>query len=326
MKKLNLLKLLFLSITFSVLGLSSCVDPVEEPVVDHYKVLTTYMKANNMDLNKMAESWVVDAPTVNTTGIGTYHIMDLRSSADFVLGHIPGAVNVSLTNVVAAAQGVTKPILLACYTGQTAAVAHVALRLSGFSTCKILKWGMSSWNPFFDKWTANVANIAKGHANWSTTNSVKTPVLFSLPTLAKADFTAADTTGAKILAKRVTYMLSQGFKGVNAADVLATPASSFIVNYWTDADVTTYGHIKGAYRLNETLLLGDGMKNLDPASKIVVYCWTGQTSSMVAAYLTVLGYDASGIKFGTNAMINADLLKNKWSASQIGAYTYVTGN
>ncbi len=326
MKKLNLFKLLLLSITFSVLGLSSCIDPVVEPAVDHYKVMSEYMKANNMDLNKMAETWVVDAPTVNTTGISTYHIMDLRTATDFALGHIPGAVNVTLTNVVTAAQGVTKPILIVCYTGQTSAVAHVALRLSGFSTCKILKWGMSSWNPVFDKWTANVANIGKGHANWSTTNSVKTPVLFSLPMLAKADFTAADTTGAKILAKRVTYMLSQGFKGVNASDVLLTPANYFIVNYWTDADVTTYGHIKGAYRLNETLLLGDGMKNLDSASKVIVYCWTGQTSSLVAAYLTVLGYDASGIKFGTNAMINADLVKNKWSASQIGTYAYVTGN
>jgi rhodanese-related sulfurtransferase len=288
--------------------------------------MTDYMKANNMDLSKMVDAWVVDAPTVNSTGISTYHILDIRSAAYFALGHIPGAVNTTMANVVTAATGVTKPILVVCYTGQNAAVANVALRLSGFPTSKILKWGMTSWNPLFDKITASISNQAKGHANWSTTNTVKTPVLFSLPKLAETDFTAADTTGAKILAKRVAYMLSQGFKGVNAADVLTTPANYFIVNYWTEADVNTYGHIKGAYRLNETLLLGDGMKNLDPAAKITVYCWTGQTSALVTAYLNVLGYDASGIRFGANAMINADLLKNKFSASQIGNYTYVTGN
>ena len=326
MKKLNLFKLALLSFAFSVIGFTSCVDPVEEVVVDHYKVMTDYMKANNMDLNKMTDAWVVDAPTVNTTGIATYKILDLRSAADFALGHIEGATNTTMANVVTAATGATKPVLLVCYSGQNAAVALVALRLSGISNCKILKWGMSSWNPAFDKWTANVANIGKGHANWSTTNTLKTPVLFALPALAKAEFTAADTTGAKILAKRVAYLLSVGFKGVNAADVLTTPTNYFLVNYWAEADVTTYGHIKGAYRLNETLLLGDGMKNIDPASKVTVYCWTGQTSALVSAYLNVLGYDASGIKYGANAMINADLLKNKFSASQISNFPYVTGN
>ena len=326
MKKLNLFKLAVLSFAFSVIGFTSCVDPVEETVVDHYKVMTDYMKANNLDLNKMTDAWVVDAPTVNTTGISTYHILDIRAAADFALGHIPGAVNTTMANVVTAAAGVTKPILVVCYTGQNAAVANVALRLSGFPTSKILKWGMTSWNPMFDKITANISNQAKGHANWSTTNTIKTPVLFALPKLAATEFAAGDTTGAKILAKRVTYMLSQGFKGLDAATVLTTPANYFIVNYWTEADVNVYGHIKSAYRLNETLLLGDGMKNLDPAAKVVVYCWTGQTSALVTAYLNVLGYDASGIKFGTNAMINADLLKNKFSASQIGNYTYATGN
>ena len=121
-------------------------------------------------------------------------------------------------------------------------------------------------------------------------------------------------------------MLGMGFKGVNASDVLTTPANYFIVNYWTDANVNQYGHIKGAYRLNETLLLGDGMKNLDPASKVTVYCWTGQTSALVSAYLNVLGYDAYGIKFGANAMINADLQANQWKASEIKNFTYVTGN
>lgn len=326
MKKSNLFKLAMFSFALSIFTFSSCVETVETPEVDHYKVMTEYMKANAMDLNNMTDAWVIDAAGVNTAGISTFHILDLRTASDFALGHIEGAVNTTMANVVTAATGVTKPILVTCYTGQNAAVALVALRLSGFKNCKILKWGMSGWNPVFDKWTANVSNQAKDHANWSTTNTIKTPVLFSLPKLATTDFEAADTTGAVILAKRVNYMLSKGFQGVNAADVLATPANYFIVNYWTEADVNVYGHIKGAYRLNETLLLGDGMKNLDPAASIVAYCWTGQTSALVSAYLTVLGYDAKGIKFGTNAMINADLLKNKWSASQIGQYPYVVGN
>ena len=91
-----------------------------------------------------------------------------------------------------------------------------------------------------------------------------------------------------------------------------------IVNYWTDADVNQFGHIKGAYRLNETLKLTDpvGFKNLNPTAVIVPYCWTGQTSAMVSAYLTVLGYDAKGLMFGANNMIQDALLaakKNSWN-------------
>ncbi len=326
MKTTHLFKLAFAGILFSIFTFTSGVQTVEQPKVDHYKIMTDYMKANNLDLSNMTSTWVTTASAVNAAGASTFYIIDLRSAADFAAGRIEGAVNSTLANVLTTAQSATKPILLVCYTGQTAAVAHVALRLSGYSDCKILKWGMSSWNSVFDKWTANISDQAVGNANWSSTNSVQTPVLFSLPELDETQFTAADTTGAVILAKRVSYMLSLGLKGVNAADVLATPTNYFIVNYWADADVTTYGHIVGAYRLNETLLLGDGMKNLDPASKVTVYCWTGQTSALVSAYLNVLGYDAYSIKFGANSMINSSLQKNKFSASEIGNYTYVTGN
>lgn len=301
----------------TVIGLSSCVDPIEQKT-DYFKVMTDHMKANNLDLNKMATDWVIDAPTMNTTGISNFYIIDLRSATDFAKGHIAGAVNSTLANVVTqAANASGKQIVVACYTGQTAAYANVALRLSGYPTSKILKFGMSSWNSNFDSWTANISNQATGHANWSTTNTIKTPVNFAYPT-----FEAVDTTGAGILAERVTFMLQKGLQMVNGAEVLTTPTNYFINNYWTEADVNTYGHIKGAYRLNETLLLAnDGIKNLDPAATIVTYCWTGQTASLVNAWLTVLGYEAKTLKFGTNALVHDALLKNKWTTS--GSFEYV---
>ncbi|MCK5853406.1 rhodanese-like domain-containing protein, partial [bacterium] len=119
-------------------------------------------------------------------------------------------------------------------------------------------------------------------------------------------------------------MLAAGFKGVAAADVLASPADYFINNYWAEADVTHYGHIAGAYRIKENLTLAaDGFKHLDPSKTIVTYCWTGQTSSIVTAYLTVLGFDAKSLKFGTNGMIHSQLESHKWEAS--ADYDYVTG-
>jgi rhodanese-related sulfurtransferase len=328
MKTNHFFKSVIAIVTLSVFTFTSCIEEVEQPKIDHFKVMVDYMKANNLDLNNMTDGWVIDAAAINTAGAANFHIIDIRSAADFTTkGRIQGAINSTLANVLTAAQGATKPIVVTCYTGQNAAVAVAALRLSGYPTARIMKWGMSSWNPVFDSWTTNVSNQGKGHANWSTTNTVKTPALFALPAFDATQFTAADTTGAAILAKRVSYMLSQGFRAVSAADVLANPNNFFIVNYWTEADVNTYGHIKNSYRLMETLkLAGDGIKNLDPATTNVIYCWTGQTSALAASYLTVLGYDAKGLRFGCNNMINADLLKNKWSATEIKDFAYVTGN
>jgi rhodanese-related sulfurtransferase len=39
----------------------------------------------------------------------------------------------------------------------------------------------------------------------------------------------------------------------------------------------------------------------------IIYCYTGQTSAHVAAYLRVLGYDAKSLVFGVNAMAHGTM-------------------
>jgi len=321
MKKADLFKLLLVVFASFALILTGCKEDEPDPVpVDYYEVLTAYLVAHDMDLTDVATDWIISAEAVNTNGIANYYIVDLRGSDDFALGHIEGAVNTTLADVLTTATNAEDPILLVCYTGQSAAHAHVALRLSGYSDCKVLMFGMSSWNADFDSWTANTSNQGTSSSNWSSTNSIQAPVTFSLPEL-----TATAEIGAEILSERVDYMLSEGFKGIDASDVLSSPTSYFINNYWEDADVTTYGHISGAYRIKEDLgIEADGIKNLDAASTVVTYCWTGQTSSLVTAYLTVLGFDAKSLKFGANGMIYDALQAHKWAAS--GDYPYVEGN
>ena len=320
MKKANLFKLMLVVFASFALILTGCEEDEPDPVpVDYYEVMTEYLVAHDMDLPDLTTDWIVTADVVNTTGIATYYIIDLRAADDYNLGHIDGAVNSTLANVLTTAgNSGGKPILTVCYTGQTASHAHVALRLSGYSDCQVLMFGMSSWNADFDGWTANTSNAYASHANWSATNTIQAPVTFTEP-----DFTATAETGVEILEERIEYMLTEGFKGVTAADVVGTPANYFINNYWIDADVNIYGHIAGAYRIKEDLSLeADGFKYLDIDSQIVTYCWTGQTSSLVTAYLTVLGYDALSLKFGTNSMIYDELQAHQWVAS--GDYPYVT--
>ena len=292
-----------------------------EPTVNYYQTMTEYMAANDLDLTDVITNWIITAHDLDSLGVENFHIIDLRSSEDFNAGHIEGAHNTTLSNILnEAANANGKPIVVVCYTGQTAAYGLTALRLSGYSDSKILKFGMSSWHPDFDRWTPNIGNIAVGHQNWSTTNTIQPNVTFSLPT-----FTTTATTGAEILAERVQFMLETGFQGVNASDVLETPTNYFINNYWSEADVNTYGHIVGAYRIKEDLSLASGgFKYLDKDATIVTYCWTGQTASAITAYLIVLGYDAKALKFSANAMIYDQLQSHKWTAP--GNYPYVTSN
>jgi rhodanese-related sulfurtransferase len=50
-------------------------------------------------------------------------------------------------------------------------------------------------------------------------------------------------------------------------------------------------------------LADDLHKAFDPSKEMLVYCYTGQTSSVATFWLNVLGYKTKGIGFGTNRMI-----------------------
>jgi rhodanese-related sulfurtransferase len=308
------MKKLILVLFMIPLFLVNCKKDSDEPTTstDSYQILTDYLVANDMDLPDVLASWIVAAPaSVDLVAdfTSTYSILDLRSAADFDAGHIEGAVNATLDNILTLAANTTKPILVVCYTGQTAGLATVALRLSGYPDAKVLMWGMSGWNADFSSpWEANSGPVngdhAVGNTNWVSTPTAAN-VTFNDPVLTGTD-------GATILQNQVALLLENGFQGIASTDVLADPSVYFINNYWSQADVDHYGHIAGAYRVNPLSIENGEMKNMDPSKTVVTYCWTGQTSSMVTAYLNVIGYNAKSLKFGANNMIYSELESHKF--------------
>jgi len=285
---------------------------------EDFSTMTDYMLTNGMDLTDVLSGWITTAEAIQglSRDLGDYHILDIRDADDYDLGHIPGAINCAFGDILDCAATAVDPILVVCYTGQSAGHAVVALRLSGYSDAAVLKWGMSSWNADFDRWTNNTGDAGIGHANWTYPMDLTTNDTFAGPS-----WDASATDGAGILAERVLAMLEGGFKGIAGTDVIDDPGSYFINNYWGETDVATYGHITGAYRIKEDLTLAaNGFRYLDPEATVVTYCWTGQTSSIVTAYLTVLGYDAQSLKFGVNSLIYSNLAGHTWVES--GAYPY----
>lgn len=313
MKKL--LKYLLILTLIPTLFLTSCKED-DDAIIggdNSFTTLTSYLVDNNMDLPDVLASWIVGAPATADLNafLDTYDILDIRAADAFDAGHIEGAVHSSLGSILTDAANTSKPILVACYTGQTASHAVVALRLSGYADAKVLKWGMSGWHSTLSgPWLSNSGDTngasAAGSPNWVTT-PVTANQTFPLPS-----YTATANTGPGILEERVQAMISGGFKGVASANVIASPTDYFINNYWAQDDVDHYGHIAGAYRILPLSIENGEIANLNSEKTIVTYCWTGQTSSMITAYLNVLGYDALSLKFGANSMIYPELESHKF--------------
>lgn len=290
------------------------------PATNKFEVFKQYLMDNNMDTDAILDSWITTADKVHED-LDNFYVIDLREETDFTNGHIPGAVRSDLGAVLdAAALSNGKPIIVACYTGQTAGHAVMALRLSGYPTAKVLMWGMSSWNvATAGSWQSNIGNTAVGHENWKLPAATAGLVEFGEPTLE----TTAET-GEEILAERVAALLSGGMNKITKDVVLASPSSYFINNYWDEESSNLYGHIVDAYRINPLSLAGGEYKYLNQAATVVTYCWTGQTSSMMSAYLKVLGYDTKSLLFGANGMIYENLHSHQYSDAAIMGYELET--
>jgi len=316
----NLFKLMILLALVPVLFLTSCKEDEPESV-NAYLTLKSYMATNALDLPDLAKNWVLDPKSTAmggpidsvTSTMPGYHVFDIRPAADFAAGHIKNAVNVALKDVVTTAANYSdKPIMVVCFTGQTAGQAVMALRLSGFADAVVLKWGMAGWNSANKgPWVSNSGvevqangNKAIGNASWVTTAA---PANGSF---AEPVWTSTSTDGAAILKERVQAVLDAGFSTVSSDDVLANPANFQIMNYWSNEDYLKFGHFSGAYDLPVIAIAGDLIKAIDPSRESLVYCYTGQTSSIATFWLNVLGYKTKSIGFGANRLVYDDLKAN----------------
>lgn len=319
-----------------LLGLAGC-DSDEtstSPVpVSETEVLVNYLEANGDYVNTSAPS-IVTASVVFQDLYAqppTQYIIDTRAAADFTAGHIEGAHNVPLADILDHVRSITASsynrIVVVCYSGQTAAYGASILRLMGYSNVFSMKFGMSAWDSVFaaTKWSANCLNT---RAMDFVSDPLEKNSPGSLPVL-----TTGETQGAAILEERVNNILTEGYgvATITEGSLFSQLSDYYIVNYWPAAEYTDPGHIPGAvqYTPKADLKLSTYLKTLPTDKPIVVYCYTGQTSSYVVAYLRVLGYDARSLLYGANAMIYDIMLARgmtTFKPSDIMGYPYVTGS
>jgi rhodanese-related sulfurtransferase len=317
------LKYLVLTVLCVSLAFSSC----KKETVDEAQVLVEYLEANG-DYPTTAMPAIITAEGVYTANqTGQVYIIDIRKAEDFANGHIENAVNVGATGVNDHLATINtadyETIAIVCYSGQTAAWATCLARIAGYTNVKSMKWGMCSWHQdFAGSWPGNVSNM---YATQFTTDATAKAAAGELPVLSTGLETAEE-----ILDARIDAVLAETFAAakVTAASVFENPDDYYVVNYWKEEHYNTAGHVPGAmqYTPKLSMQLAQDLKTLPTDKTIAVYCYTGQTSANLAAYLRVLGYDAKSILFGTSGMILdvvTDLGYTHWSDSYIMGYDYV---
>ncbi len=283
---------------------SSCKDDAVGPQVSEFDTLVSYMAQNNLDFGDYLSGWVVPGSKLtvdeNDYSVADYFVIDIRSQEDFNAGHIKNAVNTTLGNILTTAEQANgDPILVVCYTGQTAGRAVGALRLVGYNA-QSLKWGMSGWNSnFAGKWNANAGDYT--HTNWVTSGDPLPNGNFEAP-----EIRTGFSDGADILRARVEYMLTKTDWGIKKDALLDNSSNYFVNNKWSESSWSAYGHVKDAYRLDEQISLG-GLKYFNPDATIVNYCYTGQTSAISNMWFDVLGYDTKSLLFGANGIVHTQL-------------------
>lgn len=301
-----------LSIFLALLFVVSCSDDkTTDPVISETETLIKYLESAEAPYAKdyVATDMpglitAADLKTDLTAGKAIY-LIDVRAAADYALGHIPGAKNVAIPDVLTHIKSIDvskyEKIVINCYTGQSAQLPVTLLRLLGYKNVYSLKWGICSWHKDFAKrWNDVVANGNQYSSQFETTANAK-PAKGELPAL-----TTGKKTGKDILEARVEAIFKDGYNyGITSSTVFGNLSNYYIVNYWPEAQYLDPGHIKGAvnYIPKTSMKLDADLKTLPTNKEIVVYCYTGQTSAALATYLRLLGYNAKTLQFGANGMI-----------------------
>ncbi len=306
-------------------GCSDDDDPVTPPPAK--SAFDTMVEAGSAYINNSGDCpGVLDAQALNDD-LASFTVIDIRQAQHFEDGHIPGAFHSSLGTLLddLASKAIPsgKPYVVACYTGQSAGHAKIAMELMGYADVYSLKWGMCSWSPSTsEKWGNNTGD--------NLTNPETEPANGDLIV---HDFPVLDGDASTIVATRVAVMLDAGFKGVMYDSIKDDLTDYFIINYFGENDYLGQGeagvpgHIPGAFQFTpyESLAKDQMLQNLPTGQTIVVYCWTGQHSSQITAYLNMLGYDAVSLAYGSNNLFHTPLTGHKWTSDEINDFDLEVG-
>lgn len=326
-----------LVLVIAAFALAACGSSVKDSVSKSleprvaFDSLITYMEVNGDFINSSNVPAMINAPDLYNKLDSNILVIDMRSEAEFAAAHIPNSVNVPFGQVLNYFEEKINPscfqtIAIVCNAGQTASYTTSILRFLGYNNVYALKWGFSSWH----KPTAEGRWLARKGSKYSQVIEQDA----NIKGLA-SDFPGIDTNekfGYAILRERAQQLFAQGFGAVTlTADTLfEVPQNFYIINYWPEK-LYNIGHIPGAiqYQPKKSLKRTEQLNTLPLNKPVVIYCFTGQHSAFVTAYLRLLGYDARTLVYGANSFMHSVMVDknigNAFSEKYIYSLPVVSG-
>lgn len=229
------------------------------------------------------------------------YILSIRSYADYAIGHIPGAANMSggtlfqSENLAKLPKG--EKMYVYCYTGHTGSQVAALLNLCDYDATNVT-WGIMGWTKDTSVATKQFSNPTTDLPTEATINQAT--ATYSLPAL---DVTSS-SSDLEIVRTACDSYASAGFKNIKAADLNALitdadPANDPVIVSVRSSEDYSKGHIPGAINISlKDIAKLENLEKLNPDKQIVVYCYTGRTGSQGTAILNTLGYDAVNLLWG----------------------------
>ena len=242
-------------------------------------------------------------------------ILSVRKAEDYMAGHIPGAVNIALSELFTQENLERLPdddqqIVVVCYTGHTASQATALLNLNGYNATALM-WGMCSWTTDATVTAGKCYNASVDSHNYSFATGIW-------------DDDIRETIDTSLQeGKPVAVTAESVYERLTDDDDTNDPYILSLRN----AEDYAVGHIPGAVNIGFTsLFTQENLAKLPFDQQIVVVCYTGHTASQATALLNALGFNATALKWGMcswNSAVTIDKCYNESTA--LGDYPFVTG-
>ncbi len=308
----------------------SCMEDLNAPGEARFNIagdLITHVEANSSFITNDPDKAIMSIYRVVFQLEGNKLYLDIRSPEDYNGGHIEGAVNLKMENLIDTLEntdfGLYKKIVIVSNTGQKAAYAVALLQLYGFTEIVSLDFGMGQWNrEFSDEWI-NARNDSE-YWNYFTLKKFNKPsVTHKLPVVNVSDpslstdfifktrikefLTDAKYTEALTTIGELDDSFSRNERIYNNKFIICYSDSRLYYHSktWKSAPPVT----KGAHPISSVLYNPEtdfkasaDLLTIPTDKEIVIYSYNGQRSAYISAYLRLLGYNAKSLKYGAVSM------------------------
>lgn len=334
---------------------TACLEDLNEPPVVKYSYsaeLITEIETNTDFINTDPYDIIRSATQIRNVE-GMYLYLDIRTPEEFTFGHIPGARNLNISELIDTLSLINyrryKRVTVVSKTGHKAAYAASLLRIYGFANILSLDYGMGQWHADFSEPWINARSDSYWWSSYNRVAYAKPKVGNKLPALNVDD---PSLSTKEILRRRIRELLTDAaFENCLTSIEELDDSYSLITREYDEKfiicfaeqdlynytytfrnvapPVTRGGHPPGAvmYSSLQDFKGSVDLLSLPLTREITIYDYNGQSSAILTAYLRLLGYDAKFLKFGAVSMFYNKLRFHRsnrsFQESKIYNYFYV---